>query len=383
LADHPRKLLMRASVANIVFNEFRNDARVEKTCRSLAANGFAVTLFALSGEGLPAEEERDGFRVVRCPGPGRLGSVIRMAFRLLWSAREFDVIHCNDLEPFPLAVMAKFLSGRGALVYDAHELETEKVSVRGLRKILSRWLEKALFSCADATITVGDEIADWYSARYAAERPQVVRNAPHLWKLKKTDLLRKRLSISPSTPIFLYVGSLQKGRTVEATLDAFTGAKDRAIVFMGYGGTSVQGQRLERLVRETAQRESNLFFHEPVSQGELLDYVASADVGVSLIEDICLSYRYCLPNKLFEYGMAGLPVMVSDMPEMRMKIEEYQCGVICHELSPVGISDAAEEIIAMDCKAMAANARRMAEEHCWEKQEKKLLALYDEILKVA
>ena len=146
-------------LANLVFNDFRHDSRVEKTCRSLASHGFDVTLFAFSGEGLPAKEERDGFRVVRCSGPGRLGSLVGMACRLLGSAREFDAIHCNDLEPLPLAAMAKLLGGRSVLVYDAHELETEKMAARGMRKYLSRWLEKAFFVCVDATITVGDKIA--------------------------------------------------------------------------------------------------------------------------------------------------------------------------------------------------------------------------------
>ena len=93
--------------------------------------------------------------------------------------------------------MAKLLGGRSVLVYDAHELETEKMAARGMRKYLSRWLEKAFFVCVGATITVGDKIADWYSARYDVARPSVVRNAPPMWKRKKTNLLRKRFSISP------------------------------------------------------------------------------------------------------------------------------------------------------------------------------------------
>ena len=363
-------------LANLVFNDFRHDSRVEKTCRSLASHGFDVTLFAFSGEGLPAKEEIDGFRVVRCSGPGRLGSLVGMACRLLGSAREFDAIHCNDLEPLPLAAMAKLLGGRSVLVYDAHELETEKMAARGMRKYLSRWLEKAFFVCVDATITVGDKIADWYSARYDVARPSVVRNAPPMWKRNKTNLLRERFSISPDTPIFLYVGSLAKGRAVEATLDAFSGQKDRALVFIGYGGTSLEGRNLEARVRSVARREPNVYFHDPVPSSELIDCVSSADVGLSLIEDLCLSYRYCMPNKLFEYGMAGLPVLVSDLPEMRSTIEQYECGVVCPDITARGITNAVERILNMNLDHLGANARVMAEDHCWEKQENALLGLY-------
>ncbi len=372
-------------VANIVFNDFRHDTRVEKICRSLVLAGYEVTVFALGGAGLPVREERSGWTVVRAGEWGKVRSLLWLACRFLTSVRQFDFVHCNDLEPLPLCVIAKGLKfGKTKLVYDAHELETEKLAARGFRQSLSRFLEGILIPFADGVITVGDRIADWYGKKYGLKRPSVVENAPPKWNPKiRSDLLRRQFDLSSGMRIFLYLGGLQEGRAIEPMLDAFSGVEDAALVLMGYGGTSLKGKKLEALVRDRTECEPNLFFHEPVGQEELAKYVASADVGLCLIEDKCLSYRYCLPNKLFEYAMAGLPIIVSDLPEMRDKVEAYRCGVVCGDLSSSGIRVSIEEIIAMESETLKNNARYMAEEHCWEKQEKKLIELYESLLKVA
>jgi glycosyltransferase involved in cell wall biosynthesis len=372
---------MNLFVACIVLNDFRNDTRVEKTCRSLVAGGYGVTIFAFGGEGLPVYEERDGLRIYRSGGFGRIERLIRLSFRFLSSAYKFDFIHCNDLEPLPLCVLAKLLKfGKTKLFYDAHELETEKLAARGWRQPLSRFLERALISSADAVITVSDRIASWYAERYDCEFPQVIINSPVKWRTKKADLFRDSFAIPSSTQIFLYLGSIQQGRAIEPMLEAFIGADGIALVFMGYGGTSSEGKRLDALVRQTADLHPNIFFHEPVGQSELPNYVSSADVGLCLIEDVCLSYRYCLPNKLFESAMGGLPVIVSDLPELRRLVFQYDCGVVCRDLSPVGIHASIEELQGKDLSKVRANSRKMAEDHCWEQQEKKLVDLYRRLI---
>lgn len=371
-------------IANIVFNDFRNDSRVEKTCRSLALAGYEVTVFALGCPGLPVYEEREGWKVVRSGGSGRTLSLVCLAWRFLSNAHKFSIVHCNDIEPLPLACLAKILKlGRIGIVYDAHELETEKLAARGLRKFLSRLLERVLMPFVDEIITVSDYIAAWYANKYGIKAPTVVFNAPPLWNLRQADLFRSRFNLSSGTRIFLYLGGIQRGRAIEIMLDAFSGVEGVALVLMGYGGSSPEGKRLETLVREKNDDEENLFFHEPVNQAELADFVASADVGLCLIEDKCLSYRYCLPNKLFEYGMAGLPIIVSDLPEMRNKIEHYRCGLVCENLSSVGIRATVENVSAAENESWGRNARQMAEENCWENQEKKLLTLYENVLKAA
>jgi len=240
-----------------------------------------------------------------------------------------------------------------------------------------------LISSADSIITVSDRISGWYAECYGCESPQVILNSPVRWKTKKADLFRDFFHIPSSMRIFLYLGGLQQGRAIEQMLEAFAGADNIALVLMGYGGTSSEGKRLEALVTQMAEIQPNIFFHDPVGQSELPNYVSSGDVGLCLIEDMCLSYRYCLPNKLFEYAMGGLPVIVSDLPEMKRMVEEYDCGVICKSPRPESILSAVDEVLSGDHKGLGSNARRMAEDHCWEKQEEKLLELYDSMQEVA
>jgi len=385
---------MKASVANVVFNEFRNDARVEKISRSLAEAGSSVMVFATEGEGLPAAEEQDGYRVSRpssasCPVNRwrRVRSALRTCLSLLRQRNDFDFIHCNDLEPLFFAVLAKWLSGgRLKVVYDAHELETEKHAVRGFRKVISRWAERWLTRSVDARITVSPSIADWYRDAHGVELPTVVLNCPPLREVQDTIALRQALGIGEGVRIVLFQGGFSPGRGLPELLEAFEGEsapEGCALVFLGFGAAHVAGQELERQVVRAAEERPNVYFHPAVPQKELLELTASADVGVCFTEDMCLSHRYSLPNKLFEYAMTGLPMVVSDLLEMRRMVEGYDCGVVCERLSAAGIRAALDLLFRKDLKALGENARRLGEEHCWEKQEHKLIELYQSLLQVA
>jgi glycosyltransferase involved in cell wall biosynthesis len=371
----------REAVAHLVFNDFRNDSRVEKTCGSLSAAGYSVRVFAFGGAGLPAKEKRDGWEVLRCGRGWRLGALAALSWRFLTSVNGYDLVHCHDLEPLPLAVIGKVMrGGHMRIVYDAHELETEKMAARGSRKIIFKVMERVLMPFVDELITVGERIADWYAKKYSRRKPRVIMNSPKLHKAEKSEVLRERLGIPQETRLFLYLGALSAGRSVEPMLDAFAGCEDRVLVLMGGGGTSREGRRLEALARERARREANVFLLGPVPGSKVVEYASSADGGLCLIEDECLSYRYCLPNKLFEYGMAGTSVVVSDLPELREVVERYGCGVICSELTAEGIRRAVDEWLAADVRTMGIGARRLAEERCWEKQEKTLVDIYRRLI---
>jgi len=93
-----------------------------------------------------------------------------------------------------------------------------------------------------------------------------------------------------------------------------------------------------------------------------------------------LNHKYSLPNKFFEYAMAGLPILVSDLPEMRKFVEKYNCGVICESITPKGIARGIKKLLEQDLEKLGKNARKMAEDHSWEMQEKKLLRLYEKVL---
>ncbi|HHH19988.1 MAG TPA: glycosyltransferase, partial [Campylobacterales bacterium] len=184
------------------------------------------------------------------------------------------------------------------------------------------------------------------------------------------DHFRKKFLIPEDVTVFLYQGALSHGRGILQLVEVFKSIDKKAVVvFMGYG-------TLEPLIKEASHRYDTIFFHEAVSPDVLLEYTGSADVGLSLIEDTCLSYRYCLPNKMFEYIMVGIPIIVSDLPEMRKVVQEYGVGVIAQN-GELGLTQVIEEAILLSKQAKKESFDRVRREYNWENQEKRLLEVYD------
>ena len=173
-----------------------------------------------------------------------------------------------------------------------------------------------------------------------------------------------------------------QGRAIEILAKAFQiiDVKNLDFVFMGYPASTEAGRNSFSKIMKISQEFENIHFHEPVNSNILHEFTGSADLGFCLIEDLCLSYRLCLPNKFFEYAMAGLPILVSDLPEMRKLVEQYDCGVVCESLTPDGIVNGLKKLLSKDLVKLGKNARKMAEDHSWEVQEEKLLRLYDKVL---
>jgi glycosyltransferase involved in cell wall biosynthesis len=110
----------------------------------------------------------------------------------------------------------------------------------------------------------------------------------------------------------------------------------------------------------------------------VLRYTSSADIGLCLIENTCLSYYYSLPNKLFEYLLTGLPVMVNDMPEQRQIVERFNCGWVV----PSSLTEQValiESIDAGELERYRAGAARAADAFDWEKEATALRQIYSEL----
>jgi glycosyltransferase involved in cell wall biosynthesis len=139
---------------------------------------------------------------------------------------------------------------------------------------------------------------------------------------------------------------------------------------MGYGD-------LEPLIRKHVQKCDNIYVHAAVATEMGLQYTASADIGVSYIDNPSLNDRFCLPNKLFEYIMARLPVIVNDAPEMRRVVNEHQIGhVIRRDLTVEAWTKALEKISQVNPQIMRRNLNKAAELYCWENQEKIMVNAY-------
>ncbi|ROQ47067.1 glycosyltransferase involved in cell wall biosynthesis [Marinobacter sp. 3-2] len=370
---------------NIVLNNFTNDARVHKTSVALRKLGFSVEVVALHESGLNEEESGDGFRINRIKLSSKklpkipiiqLIKYVEFVVRVFIKHRnQVDFVHCNDLGALPIGFLLKTLSrGDVKVVYDCHEYETERDGMSSFLKKVLKFFERRLIGCADSVLTVSDSIASCYADDYSIAKPKLVLNCPRFIDQGRKNLFRKIFGIRADQKIFLYQGGLKGGRGIELILEAFSDLEsdENVLVCMGYGP-------LEGAIREKASDYNTIFFHPAVSQDVLLNYTSSADYGILFYEDTCLNHRYCSPNKIFEYLMAGLPVLTSNLYEVRRLVESEGVGIVAHENTVASFRAAVIDSLKQDYSAIQANVFSARKRYCWEEQEKVLKEVYDNI----
>ena len=371
-------------IANLVFNSFVNDSRVIKESVSLADAGFQVEVIAHLDKNLQKEEKQKNFLIKRFSYLDRNSTktkIAKLKAYLIYLkesvnyCKNFDILHCNDLNTLPIAFIIKTIFNKNIkIVYDAHEYETETIALSGIEKSITKIVEKFLIQYADKVICVSNAIANEYVKLYDIPKPAIVLNTPVYTKVDKHDIFRETFQIPKDKTIFLYQGGLSSGRGIEILVDTFSDIDNPNVVmvFMGYG-------ELEKFVKVKAQKYENIYFHKAVSPELLLNYTSSADFGISTIEDSCLSYRYCLPNKMFEYVMANVPIIVSNLPEMKKVVEENKIGIVSKENSAAALKEAIRNAVKLDKKELQKNIAKVKEIYNWESQEKILLNLYKDL----
>jgi glycosyltransferase involved in cell wall biosynthesis len=259
------------------------------------------------------------------------------------------------------------------VVYDAHELESEKNGLRGVEKKLVKIIERLLIGMVDIVLVVNDSIYDHYLNMYPElKNIRVIKNVMPIDKSVQisSDALRVSLNIDKEKTIFLYQGGIEKGRGIELLIEAFIKSEitNSSLVFMGYGS-------LKNIILAAAKGNENIYYHESVALDMLMEYTSSADVGLSIIENTCLSYYYCLPNKIFEYISAGLPIIASNFPEIRKVVDQYEAGVLVNpEVSEE--LEKAFQLFEFGHKFPIGGRNAVLEKYNWEIEEKEYLEMF-------
>jgi glycosyltransferase involved in cell wall biosynthesis len=347
---------------------------------SLQNAGYEVKVVALHHDGMEEFEIVEGvsvhrikLRTMNC-SKNIIASFIKYlewSYHIVKEYKSSDIIHCNDLNTLHIGVISKLFNKKLKIVYDAHEYETEIDGLDGMRKKLSKISERFLIKYADKVITVSNAIADEYVKLYKIAKPTLVLNAPPHKIIEKRNIFRETLGINDDKIIFLYQGGLSGGRGIEILLDAFKIIENKkaVIVFMGYGA-------LEKMIVDASQEYENIYFHKAVSPNVLLNYTSSADFGILFYENSCLNHYYCSPNKMFEYLMAEIPVIVSNLYEMKRLVENNDIGVVANENSADGLRESIEDALKLEHKILKKNIDKIKTIYNWEEQEKILLNLY-------
>ena len=291
-----------------------------------------------------------------------------------------DLFHAHDLNTLHIGYrMAKKFGAK--LVYDSHELYVHHnrpyIPPTWFLKLEERF-ERRYIKKSDAVITVSQSIADYLEKKYNISKPHLIMNAPHqkTGSLKNNHCLRKILKIDDAYKILLYTGGITFGRGLDKAIESLVDLQNLFFVMMGSG--TEEFKNYLAAVAKKAGVEDRVAFFGPVSSGEVTAYAASADVGIAPIENVCLSYYFCAPNKVFEYIQSELPVVASNFPDMKRIVEGNDIGLTCDMSNPLEISRAVEQVL-MDSPAYLKNICEIKDRYCWEKEALKLKQVYADL----
>jgi glycosyltransferase involved in cell wall biosynthesis len=289
------------------------------------------------------------------------------------------VVHCHDVVFLHVGALAKLFIG-ARVVYDAHELESASKSCSRALSLCVYCVERVLWPFVDRLVSVSPSIIDWYQQHLGPKPSLLVLNSPVTGSAQSrpSDLVRRErgspgyfhahFDMPSRSKVFVYLGLLVPGRGIERLLEVFGRADARShIVFMGYGDRLGAG--------DAAQRCSNIHLHPAVPHEQVVEYVRHADCGVCLIEDVSLSDRLCLPNKLFEYAFAGLPVLASRLPEIERVVREYGLGVCCDN----DVDSIRQVVEAIERDGISPSTADLTE-LSWERQAERLREAYRQLL---
>lgn len=295
-----------------------------------------------------------------------------------------EVIHANDGNTLVPALLIRALSrGEVAVVYDSHELWRHRNvrSDRWLAPLLETVTEAIGIRRADGVITVSPSIATWLRDTYRlAEEPTLVRNVPVADALpsRSTGVLRERAGLTEQHRVIAYGGRITSARGIEETIAALPHLdEDVHFVLLGYGERAA----LDQVRAEAARHDVTDRVHlvGAVAPDDVSRSLADGDVAVVHVRPICLSYRYALPNKLFESIRAGLPIAAADLPDMRQVVEDLGVGEVFRGSSPQDLAEALAAVLEAP-ETYRERARAVAPQLTWEHETEPMLALYERVL---
>jgi glycosyltransferase involved in cell wall biosynthesis/SAM-dependent methyltransferase len=285
----------------------------------------------------------------------------------------------NDLPVLPAAAVAAAQIG-AVLVYDAHELFPEIGYYSIQQRDLYSAAEADLIKDCALVTTINQSIAEEMARRYDITVPAVILNAPAGMPASGAMPPDGALRLQPKIPvekrILLYQGGLALYRNLEDLVAAMAVVQSEDIVLVMMGPDTGLRDVLEAIARDTRTLGQRVLFRDPVPQQALLAYTSGADVGIVPYPAVDLNSRYCTPNKLFEYIVAGVPILANDLPELRKFVHDNGFGQVHPLEGPAAIAAAIDEMFRCDLRPYRDRMAARRDEFTWAAQGKKLVSLY-------
>ncbi len=365
------------SVTNDVFT----DQRVNKMAQTLHAMGFEVYITGVRRKDSKAFSPLYA-RVKRISMMFHRKFMfyaeynLKLFFYLLF--KRFDLLVSNDLDTLLPNHLVAFFK-RKPLVYDAHEYFTGTPEVVSRPLVQRFWknLEKFLFPRQKTIITVNHSMATLYGNEYG-KKLHVVRNFPR-YKAPRGSIPADELSLPPDKDIILLQGSGinidRGGEELVMAMRPEYGLKHVLLLIIGSGDVIPK-------LKSMAGKEglnNRVWFLDKMSPEELHEYTIHAKIGASLDKGSNLNYRYSLPNKLFDYMMAGVPQLTTRLPEIEAIVTKYNTGMLIRNHDPAHIAQCIRDMLSDRDRwnTWHLNSLKAAKELCWENEEKIVRKIYD------
>ncbi|MDO9153496.1 MAG: glycosyltransferase [Paludibacter sp.] len=350
-----------------VTSDLNTDQRVLKTAKTCYDNGFEVLLvgrWLKKTKFIDVPFQIKHFRLFFNSSVLFYAEYnIRLFFLLLFSRA--DIFLSNDTD----TLIANFLAAKirqKKLVFDAHELFPEVPELAHRPAIKKIWtkIEDYIFPHLKHTYTVCNSIAEYYKNKYGIDM-KVVRNVPYLSEFGE------KKHINQGEKIILYQGALNVGRGLEWVLNAMPLIENAKLVIIGDGDISEKLKKITIDLNITDKVE----FWGRIEGEKIRKFTPMANLGLCLLENKGLSYYYALPNRIFDFMHAGVPILATDFPEIRDVVVTHKTGKVIHQYEPEYLARIISEMLKNPISTE--HFRSLSKEFCWENDEKVILEILE------
>jgi glycosyltransferase involved in cell wall biosynthesis len=245
-----------------------------------------------------------------------------LSFRLLFTKADF--VFAEDVYTLPFIVLFSKIKNSKSF-YDSREIYSHLAGLNKRENVQAfwAWIEKKCIKNIDLIITSGEMDSEFIEKEYNLKSTVVIRNLPFPTEIKESFDFRKYFNLDEDKKILLYQGVILHGRGLRIIFDVIKELENCVLIILGDGEYKEYYQTLAH----KNNIDQIVFFYGKIEQNQLLKYTSGADIGLAIIENLSLSYYFALPNKMFEYINCGVPVLVSNFPQMKSIVDRYKVGI--------------------------------------------------------
>lgn len=363
-----------------VINDLVTDQRVARSCSVLKELNYDVLLVGREKKDsqplLPRDYECKRMKLVFEQGPQFYFFFnLRLLFVLLF--RKADMLWSNDLDTlWPNYIVSK-LKGI-PLVYDSHEIfcEVPELQNNPAKKKIWERLESRIVPKLQYCVTVNQSIADYFNNKYHVLF-MALRNIPNYTK-DTVFKNRAELHLPQDKKIIILQGAgINVQRGAEELVEAFQYLDTTYLLLIIGSGDVIQILKEKALQSDL---KNKVQFVDKIPAAELRHYTANADLGVTIDKDTNLNYHFSLPNKVFDYMHAGIPILATRLPEIENIVKKYQVGTFIENHDPKHIADTIRTFLnSSDYLKFKKNTEKAANENNWDTEKLKLINLIHEV----